>query len=114
MTKMSAHAVLDHVLKDILHAITPLHEDWVIRFQIIDDLRLVVESMENFRGEICSSFLSASYFVSFFIVVLHRYHFNLKEEDERWLIKYVIIHNNRTDLFIIYYVLLSSHSRIAR
>ncbi|XP_028776140.1 protein HESO1 isoform X1 [Neltuma alba] len=47
---MSEHPVLDHVLKDILKVIMPLQEDWVIRLEIIKDLRGVVESMENFRG----------------------------------------------------------------
>ncbi|KAI9078339.1 hypothetical protein K1719_039715 [Acacia pycnantha] len=47
---MSGHTVLDHVLKDILKVITPLQEDWVIRFEIIKDLQTVVESLENFRG----------------------------------------------------------------
>ncbi|KAF7831038.1 protein HESO1 [Senna tora] len=47
---MSAHIVLDHVLKDILKVLTPLQADWVIRFEIIEDLRKVVESVESFRG----------------------------------------------------------------
>ncbi|KAI4307587.1 hypothetical protein L6164_030760 [Bauhinia variegata] len=47
---MSTHSILDPVLKDILRAITPLKEDWVVRFQIIDDLRVVVESIESLRG----------------------------------------------------------------
>lgn len=48
---MSGHTVLDHVMKDILKVITPIQEDWVIRFAIIEDIRKVVESLENFRGE---------------------------------------------------------------
>ncbi|XP_054798933.1 protein HESO1 isoform X1 [Prosopis cineraria] len=47
---MSGHIVLDHVLKDIIKVITPLHEDWVVRLEIVEDLRRVVESVENFRG----------------------------------------------------------------
>ncbi|KAK7290134.1 hypothetical protein RIF29_04341 [Crotalaria pallida] len=47
---MSGHTMLDIVLKDILHVITPLQEDWAIRFAIINDLRRVVESVGSLRG----------------------------------------------------------------
>ncbi|KAK7379301.1 hypothetical protein VNO80_04758 [Phaseolus coccineus] len=47
---MSTHSTLDIVLKDILQVVTPLQEDWQIRFAIINDLRSIVESVESLRG----------------------------------------------------------------
>ncbi|MED6192572.1 Protein heso1 [Stylosanthes scabra] len=47
---MSKYGMLDNVLNDILKAVTPLQEDWAVRFGIINDLRLVAESVESLRG----------------------------------------------------------------
>jgi hypothetical protein len=57
---MSKHSTLDIVLKDILQVVTPLQDDWAIRFAIINDLRSIVESVENLRGEFCKSFFVCS------------------------------------------------------
>ncbi|KAJ7960158.1 protein HESO1-like isoform X1 [Quillaja saponaria] len=53
---MSVYIMLDRVLKHILEVITPLQEDWVIRFQIVEDLRRAVESVENLRGSTVEPF----------------------------------------------------------
>lgn len=42
--------MLDIVLHDILRVVTPLQEDWAIRFAIINDFRSIVESVESLRG----------------------------------------------------------------
>ncbi|KAE9598775.1 hypothetical protein Lal_00022480 [Lupinus albus] len=47
---MSAYSMLDIVMKDILQVVTPVQEDWEVRFAIINDLRRVVESVESLRG----------------------------------------------------------------
>ncbi|XP_057749032.1 protein HESO1 [Arachis stenosperma] len=47
---MSKYGMLDNVLNDILKAVTPLQEDWAVRFGIVNDLRLVAESVESLRG----------------------------------------------------------------
>ncbi|XP_061343490.1 protein HESO1-like [Gastrolobium bilobum] len=46
---MSA-SMLGLVLKDILQAVTPSQKDWDLRFALIADLRIVVQSMQNLRG----------------------------------------------------------------
>ncbi|XAR66245.1 Polynucleotide adenylyltransferase [Bertholletia excelsa] len=47
---MSASGTLELTLRDILCVINPSEEDWSKRFQIINELRAVVQSMESFRG----------------------------------------------------------------
>ncbi|CAJ1863810.1 unnamed protein product [Sphenostylis stenocarpa] len=47
---MNTRSMLDTVLNDILQVVTPLQEDWQIRFTIINDLRSIVESVESLRG----------------------------------------------------------------
>ncbi|KAL2567899.1 hypothetical protein AAZX31_18G034800 [Glycine max] len=47
---MSTHSTLDIVVNDILRVVTPVQEDWEIRFAIINDLRSIVESVESLRG----------------------------------------------------------------
>ncbi|XP_019439439.1 PREDICTED: protein HESO1-like isoform X1 [Lupinus angustifolius] len=47
---MSAYNMLDIVMKDILQVVTPVQEDWEVRFAIINDLRRVVESVASLRG----------------------------------------------------------------
>ncbi|KAH1226550.1 Protein HESO1 [Glycine max] len=47
---MSTHSMLDIVVNDILRVVTPLQEDWEIRFAIINDFRSIVESVESLRG----------------------------------------------------------------
>lgn len=56
---MSTHGMLDIVLNDILHVVTPSQEDWAVRFAIINDLQSIVESVESLRGELSKSFVSA-------------------------------------------------------
>ncbi|XP_030534566.1 protein HESO1 [Rhodamnia argentea] len=47
---MGAYRALDFVINDILTAVKPQQQDWVIRFHIIDELRKVIESVESLRG----------------------------------------------------------------
>ncbi|KAK3422514.1 protein HESO1 [Eucalyptus grandis] len=47
---MGAYRTLDFVINDILNAVNPQQQDWVIRCQIIDELRRVIESVESLRG----------------------------------------------------------------
>ena len=54
---MSTHSMLDIVVNDILRVVTPLQEDWEIRFAIINDFRSIVESVESLRGELSRSFV---------------------------------------------------------
>lgn len=42
--------MLEPTIRDILRVISPLREDWSPRFQIIDELRAVVQSVESLRG----------------------------------------------------------------
>ncbi|KAL3521132.1 hypothetical protein ACH5RR_019281 [Cinchona calisaya] len=42
--------LLEPTLRNILCVINPLREDWSIRFNIIDELRAVVQSIESLRG----------------------------------------------------------------
>ncbi|XP_058207139.1 protein HESO1 [Rhododendron vialii] len=47
---MSSYGMLEPTIRDILRVISPLGEDWSPRFQIIDELRAVVQSVESLRG----------------------------------------------------------------
>lgn len=47
---MGADSALEHVLKEILQVVQPLHEDQEKRYQVIDELRRVIESVESLRG----------------------------------------------------------------
>ncbi|KAK7285168.1 hypothetical protein RJT34_19929 [Clitoria ternatea] len=47
---MNRRGMLDTVLNDILQVVSPLQEDWEVRFAIINDLRSIVESVESLRG----------------------------------------------------------------
>ncbi|KAG6734895.1 hypothetical protein I3842_01G293000 [Carya illinoinensis] len=47
---MGADSALEHVLREILRVVQPLHEDQVKRYQVIDELRRVIESVESLRG----------------------------------------------------------------
>ncbi|KAM7492003.1 hypothetical protein LguiA_034924 [Lonicera macranthoides] len=47
---MSAYGSLDLTIRDILHVINPSQEDWAIRFQLIEELKSVVQSVESLRG----------------------------------------------------------------
>ncbi|CAK9323789.1 unnamed protein product [Citrullus colocynthis] len=42
--------MLDRVMKDVLRVVEPLQDDWAARFQIINELRDVVQSIESLRG----------------------------------------------------------------
>lgn len=42
--------MLDCVIKDILRVVEPLQDDWAARFQMINELRALVESIESLRG----------------------------------------------------------------
>ncbi|XWS07720.1 hypothetical protein CRYUN_Cryun41cG0014400 [Craigia yunnanensis] len=47
---MNSYSQVESTLKEVLEVIKPLHDDWVTRFKIIDELRDVVQSMESLRG----------------------------------------------------------------
>lgn len=47
---MNNNSILELTLRDILHVIYPLDEDWSIRFRIIDEVRSVIQSIESLRG----------------------------------------------------------------
>ncbi|XVE99609.1 hypothetical protein REPUB_Repub03eG0215000 [Reevesia pubescens] len=47
---MNSYSQVESTLKEVLEVIKPLHDDWVARFKIIDELRQVVQSMESLRG----------------------------------------------------------------
>lgn len=47
---MNSNYSLALTLRDILHVVNPTQDDWSKRFQIIQDLRSVVESLEILRG----------------------------------------------------------------
>ncbi|XP_059297424.1 protein HESO1 isoform X3 [Lycium ferocissimum] len=47
---MNGYNLLDHTLRNIICSINPLEEDWSRRFQLIHELRAVVESIESLRG----------------------------------------------------------------
>ncbi|CAL5322537.1 unnamed protein product [Camellia sinensis] len=47
---MNDYNTLELTLRDILRVISPLEEDWAKRFQFINELRAVVESVESLRG----------------------------------------------------------------
>lgn len=47
---MNGYSLLEHTLQNILRSINPLEEDWSMRFQLIHELRAVVESIEILRG----------------------------------------------------------------
>ncbi|MBA0665387.1 hypothetical protein Goklo_005247, partial [Gossypium klotzschianum] len=47
---MNSQNQVESTLKEILEVVKPLHEDWVTRIKIINELREVVQSIENLRG----------------------------------------------------------------
>ncbi|MFQ6669251.1 hypothetical protein Gotur_034576 [Gossypium turneri] len=47
---MNSQNQVESTLKEIVEVVKPLHEDWVTRFKIINELREVVQSIENLRG----------------------------------------------------------------
>ncbi|KAK4367295.1 hypothetical protein RND71_015175 [Anisodus tanguticus] len=47
---MNGYSLLEHTLRNILCSINPLEEDWSMRFQLLHELRDVVESIEILRG----------------------------------------------------------------
>lgn len=47
---MDSHGVVETLLNDILKVIVPSWKDWSRRFEVIDELRKVVQSMESLRG----------------------------------------------------------------
>ena len=55
---MNSHSQVESTLKEVLEVIKPLREDWVTRYKIIDELREVVQSMENLRGKFYFYFLN--------------------------------------------------------
>lgn len=48
---MNSHYSLETTLRDILQVVNPTGDDWSKRFQVINDLRAVVESLEVLRGK---------------------------------------------------------------
>ncbi|XP_047270782.1 protein HESO1 isoform X2 [Capsicum annuum] len=47
---MNGYSLFEHTLQNILRSVNPLEEDWSMRFQLIHELRAVVESIEILRG----------------------------------------------------------------
>ncbi|PHU13924.1 hypothetical protein BC332_15129 [Capsicum chinense] len=47
---MNGYSLFEHALQNILRSVNPLEEDWSMRFQLIHELRAVVESIEILRG----------------------------------------------------------------
>ncbi|MCE5165701.1 Protein heso1 [Datura stramonium] len=47
---MNGYNLLEHTLRNILHSINPLEEDWSMRFQLIHELRAMIENIEILRG----------------------------------------------------------------
>ncbi|XP_024029235.1 protein HESO1 isoform X2 [Morus notabilis] len=47
---MSGKGVLEHTLKEILVVLKPISNDWLARFQIINEIRGVVGSLESLKG----------------------------------------------------------------
>ncbi|XP_065872244.1 protein HESO1 [Euphorbia lathyris] len=47
---MNANTILEPTLRDILEVIKPLREDFVVRSEIIEELKYIVSSVESFRG----------------------------------------------------------------
>nr|GMD52911.1 protein HESO1 [Ipomoea batatas] len=47
---MNGYSPLEHTLRHIICAISPSKDDWSIRFQLIEELRAVVEPIESLRG----------------------------------------------------------------
>lgn len=50
--------ILESSIHELLEVIKPAQEDWRVRFQVIDDLKNVVESVESLRGWLYSVSLS--------------------------------------------------------
>lgn len=42
--------MMDRVMKDIIRVVEPSQDDWKARFQIMNELRDVVQSIESLRG----------------------------------------------------------------
>jgi hypothetical protein len=51
--KMSSYITLEHILKEILQVVKPQQHDWSTRYQVIEELRIVLESVESLRGNLC-------------------------------------------------------------
>lgn len=49
--KMNPHYSFKTALRDILQVVNPTEDDWSKRFQVINDLRAVVQSLEVLRGK---------------------------------------------------------------
>lgn len=62
---MSAKGVLEHTLKEILVVLKPISNDWLARYQVIDELRGVVGSLECLKGclLLCISIVTVPEFV---------------------------------------------------
>lgn len=60
--KMSTYSILEQTLKEIVDGVKPLRDDWGTRFEVINDLRIVVQSVKNLRGDFC-------------FIVVHPFHF---------------------------------------
>lgn len=48
--EMSGKGVLEHTLKEILVVLKPISNDWQARFQVINEIRGVVGSLESLKG----------------------------------------------------------------
>ncbi|KAL1165999.1 hypothetical protein V6Z11_A06G167200 [Gossypium hirsutum] len=58
---MNSQNQVESTLKEILEVVKPLHEDWVTRFKIINELREVVQSIENLRASVVGSYPALSF-----------------------------------------------------
>ncbi|KAL8050302.1 hypothetical protein ABFX02_06G074300 [Erythranthe guttata] len=47
---MNRYNLLDLTIRDILRVINPSKDDWSFRFEIINEIRDIVGSIENLRG----------------------------------------------------------------
>ncbi|XP_071685721.1 protein HESO1 [Rutidosis leptorrhynchoides] len=46
---MNSHNSLEIILRDILQVVNPTHDDWTKRFQVISDLRAVIDTLDILR-----------------------------------------------------------------
>lgn len=49
---MSSYITLEHILKEILQVVKPQQHDRSTRDQVIEELRIVLESVESLRGNL--------------------------------------------------------------
>lgn len=67
---MGTSNIMEQTLKEIIEVLTPSLEDAGERFQIINDLQGVVQSVESLRGDFCF-IVHPFYFPPFFYFATH-------------------------------------------